>query len=93
MIEPPRITYYLRLRDCEFEDRFDLIHAILSCAVELRRDELEGRLAQGLLPDSSLYEDLVSFARRVFTAPDASDFLDDLDKFILGGVCRFMQKD
>lgn len=86
-VEPPRITFYLRLRDCEFTDSSDLAGQILDCVIELKarpRDPF-------LLPDPALALDLVMLAHHVIKYGEV-DFQEYLDKFVLGGVYAFMNE-
>lgn len=87
IVEPPRIRYYLRLRDCEFDDELDLVGQILDCILELRAAAYD----PALLPDTELPIDLVKLAHRV-CKDGASEFPECLDKFVLHEVCAFMNK-
>lgn len=86
-VEPPRITFYLRLRDCEFTDSSDLAGQILDCVLELKSKPRD----PSLLPDPALALDLVMLAHRVIKYGQA-DFLEFLDKLVLGGVWAFMNE-
>ena len=86
-VEPPRITFYLRLRDCEFTDSSDLAGQILDCVIELKAKPCD----PFLLPDPALALDLVMLAHRVIKYGEV-DFQEYLDKFVLGGVYAFMNK-